>query len=643
MAITPQDVANAEQISELSLSNAGDRVVYSLGPLYTVKGEPKSQALWLAETAVTNSARKITSGRFNDQCPTFHPISSDIFFLSDRHKVRGPSQIYRFSSSAFGGEPLAVTPVENLKGVSTYAISPDGRWLAYISPDEPAKKDEEDAPEYVKIWREKKELGRLRLLDLSGESKDTRTIISVDFHVQSFTWSPDSTRILYRLAELPDWESNAFPVREEVVSILQEPFQSTPFRVHPHLPDSDSVWPVEDKIFYLDHAQPTSSFSLWSIEPSSSPVHIAFGDSDDAHRLVNLEGAIAVEVACGLETRIDVVLDSARQITVVETSNDSFGDWDIKRVGNAYVYAVVRSSGVTGEPENIWSGSTASAGVEVKLSSHHEWMTTKEMPEAAPFYWDSDDGTALQGVIAHPRGAKLANLPTVVVPHGGPYSRDVLHMRIDYRYPYLLASHGFLVLCPNYRGSQGRGNSFARASNGGMGTLDYADVESMLAASIERGYTDRDKVAIAGYSQGGFLSAWGCTRPGAIWKAGVLGAAPTDWGSMIICNDLPHMAAEFAGSAPWAGGERRYLQGSPMHDVKNVTAPLLLVHGEVDARVPVTQAIGFMRGLVREADKSVSDAATLVIYPREDHMFQERAHMEDQLTRVLAHIQKYLG
>jgi poly(3-hydroxybutyrate) depolymerase len=139
------------------------------------------------------------------------------------------------------------------------------------------------------------------------------------------------------------------------------------------------------------------------------------------------------------------------------------------------------------------------------------------------------------------------------------FSRDVLHMRIgkslclsftphwlttpaDYRYPYLLASHGFLVLCPNYRGSQGRGSSFARASNGGMGTLDYADVESMLAASIERGYTDRDKVAIAGYSQGGFLSAWGCARPGAIWKAGVLGAAPTDWGSMIICNDLPHMA-----------------------------------------------------------------------------------------------------
>jgi dipeptidyl aminopeptidase/acylaminoacyl peptidase len=109
-------------------------------------------------------------------------------------------------------------------------------------------------------------------------------------------------------------------------------------------------------------------------------------------------------------------------------------------------------------------------------------------------------------------------------------------------YHYLLASYGFLVLCPNYRGSQGRGDDFARAANGGMGTLDYADVESMLAAAIARGYVDREKVAIAGYSQGGFLSAWGCTHPHAIWKAGVLGAAPTDWGSLIISSDIPDTA-----------------------------------------------------------------------------------------------------
>jgi dipeptidyl aminopeptidase/acylaminoacyl peptidase len=77
--------------------------------------------------------------------------------------------------------------------------------------------------------------------------------------------------------------------------------------------------------------------------------------------------------------------------------------------------------------------------------------------------------------------------------------------------------------------------------------------------------------------------------------------------------------------------------------VKNVKAPLLLIHGEKDARVPLTQAIGFMRGLIREGDKAVSQASELVIYPREGHPFEGCAHIEDQLTRVLAHIQKYLA
>jgi dipeptidyl aminopeptidase/acylaminoacyl peptidase len=80
-----------------------------------------------------------------------------------------------------------------------------------------------------------------------------------------------------------------------------------------------------------------------------------------------------------------------------------------------------------------------------------------------------------------------------------------------------------------------------------------------------------------------------------------------------------------------------------MADVKNVKVPILVLHGEKDERVPVTQATGFMRGLVREAKKAVSDASTLLIYPREGHVFQQHAHVEDQLSRVLAYIQKHLA
>jgi dipeptidyl aminopeptidase/acylaminoacyl peptidase len=80
-----------------------------------------------------------------------------------------------------------------------------------------------------------------------------------------------------------------------------------------------------------------------------------------------------------------------------------------------------------------------------------------------------------------------------------------------------------------------------------------------------------------------------------------------------------------------------------MADVKNVKVPVLVLHGEKDVRVPVSQAIGFMRGLIREGDEAVSAASKLIIYPREGHIFEERAHAEDQLTRVLAHLQKYIA
>jgi dipeptidyl aminopeptidase/acylaminoacyl peptidase len=152
---------------------------------------------------------------------------------------------------------------------------------------------------------------------------------------------------------------------------------------------------------------------------------VAFGDTDDAAGLVGVGAEVAVEVACGLETRIDIVgSNRADSFTAFETSQDAFSSWDIKEVNSKYIFVVARSSGVTGEIENIWCGSTerGTKGVlSTKLSSHHEWMLAKELPQCVPFCWSIEDGTELQGVIAYPPGQKPNNLPAVVVPHGGPY------------------------------------------------------------------------------------------------------------------------------------------------------------------------------------------------------------------------------
>ena len=74
-----------------------------------------------------------------------------------------------------------------------------------------------------------------------------------------------------------------------------------------------------------------------------------------------------------------------------------------------------------------------------------------------------------------------------------------------------------------------------------MGILDWDDIESMIDEAVAQKITDPDRLGIAGVSQGGFLAAWGCTRPNSRFKAGVVGAGPTEWGSLSMCDDMPDL------------------------------------------------------------------------------------------------------
>jgi len=205
------------------------------------------------------------------------------------------------------------------------------------------------------------------------------------------------------------------------------------------MPWGRTVWTMKDDLFFIKGVTPdtqVSSHSLWKYTLSGShpPTRLAYGNTEDLNDLRDLafEGMIVVEVASGLDTRIDIVDSSGERFTAFETADDAFSykEWDVKCVGGRYTMVVVRSSGVRGEPPNVWTGSTESGKkgvIATQLSSHHEWFAGKVAPISKPFYWTSSDGQALQGIISYPRGLKLHNLPTVVVPHGGPYGYVLGH------------------------------------------------------------------------------------------------------------------------------------------------------------------------------------------------------------------------
>ena len=134
-------IASQKIISNLHLSNDGRQLVYQSSFLYSRAGENDTSALWVAETEYDNSSRQLTSGSYNDIQPRFLPDGTHLLFLSDRHKSGGRLQIYMVPLDT-QGEAIPLTNTGNKNGISSFLISPDGRYIAYLSEDEPTVEDD---------------------------------------------------------------------------------------------------------------------------------------------------------------------------------------------------------------------------------------------------------------------------------------------------------------------------------------------------------------------------------------------------------------------------------------------------------------------------------------------------------------------
>lgn len=166
--LTVEEVVSADILSDLKLSADASHVVYCVRQHYKSSDQSIS-ALWVAETSVESSARKISSGSTNDHSPCFHPVSSDIYFLSDRHKSGGHAHMYSLTIDAsVEQEPQAVLPLDNSEAVSFFSISPDGNYIAFISK---SQSQDSGAKEGISIWRDKKDLGRLCVANLQDREK----------------------------------------------------------------------------------------------------------------------------------------------------------------------------------------------------------------------------------------------------------------------------------------------------------------------------------------------------------------------------------------------------------------------------------------------------------------------------------------
>ena len=173
----------------------------------------------------------------------------------------------------------------------------------------------------------------------------------------------------------------------------------------------------------------------------------------------------------------------------------------------------------------------------------------------------------------------------------------------------LLAVAGYAVVLPNFRGGSGHGNAFSTAVLGNPG-VEFDDVEAVIASAVDAGITDPERLGIGGWSNGGFLTAWAVTHTDR-FRAAVMGAGVSSWPTMSMTSDVPTFSGDVAGGSPWSAAPGNSIEHSPITYADRVTTPLLMLHGQDDVRVPLSQSIGMHRAL-RGRDLPVE----LVVYPR---------------------------
>jgi dipeptidyl aminopeptidase/acylaminoacyl peptidase len=209
--------------------------------------------------------------------------------------------------------------------------------------------------------------------------------------------------------------------------------------------------------------------------------------------------------------------------------------------------------------------------------------------------WKGPGGRTLDGVLTYPVNYAAGHAyPLVLYIHGGPNSSSRERFSVM---PQVLAAHDWIVFEPNYRGSDNHGNAFFAAIYKDAGQGPGEDVMSGVAYLKSRGLVDPARMAVTGWSYGGFMSTW-LAGHYPVWKAAVAGAPVTDWVEMYDLSDGNVTQSAATGASPYVGdGMALNRRQSPSSAVTKITAPMLIMCDTGDFRVPIPQSFGLYRAL----------------------------------------------
>ncbi|MPY90775.1 MAG: prolyl oligopeptidase family serine peptidase [Luteitalea sp.] len=645
--MSAEDVLKIREVGDATMSPDGTRVLFTVrqpeSSAQTPERKDMRSHVWLATVGCrADSARQITFGERGESAPQWSPDGRWISFVTSRGRAgsddedEGPKrQIWIMRAD--GGEASKLTDAK--EDVGDYAWSKDSKRVAYLMRDplpkeiEEKRKKRDDAEVFEDDFR------RTHLWTIEVESQEATKITDGDAHtISSFDWAPDGTRVVFSAKPTPmvrDHRSDVAIVTIASKAVTQiasttasetapawSPdgrtigFLSRPYDVEPH-PDGISILPLVNSRLSLYDVESGETKDVSSDAFDHDPSALIW--SPDSQRILLNIGARAYREMFTYD------VSANRYIQLTKGRVIAFGSF----AEDGSKAAVTMSTPT--KPGDVYV-TDASMSTFEQLSDANSEVRELTLGETEVVTWKSD-GIEIEGLLLKPANYQTGRrYPLLVEVHGGPTGAYTNGFKESGQ---MWAGQGWAVFYPNPRGSSNYGEQFMAANIDDWGGGDYRDIMSGVDGLVERGIADPERLAVMGWSYGGYMTCWIVSQTDR-FKAAMMGAGLSNIYSMYGTTDIPGYLATFFQDMPTKDNLPLYRERSGLTYVDRVTTPLLILHGARDERVPIGQPMEIYRAL-EDRGKTVE----LVFYPREAHGLQEYYHRLDRLKRQYAWIAKY--